>query len=150
MDPGPKSPNNKFVESGRKTQSGSRVQILVNSVKWKELQIHTCKMHPRTWPNSVIDSEEFFRFTVVFLQPFALFSFLCFFFPPSPFFESLFVLYTMVFSPFSPSTCESGVGSFLVPSRPSLNLLLLAVRLLVYCSGITSTLMRTEHQLGSI
>ena len=31
-----------------------------------------------------------------------------------------------------------------VPSHISLNLLLLAVRLLVYCSGITSTLMRPE------
>ena len=149
MDPGLKNPNNKFVESGKKSQSGSRVQILVDSVKWKELQMHTCKKHPRTCPNSIIDSEEFFRFTVVFLQPFAFFSFLCFF-SPSPFFESLFVLYTMVFSPFSPSTCESGVGSFPVPSRPSLNLLLLAVRLLVYYSDITSKLMQLESQLSSI
>ena len=47
--------------------------------------MHTCKKHPRTCPNNMIDSEEFFIFTVVFLQPFALFSFLCFFFlrPPS-------------------------------------------------------------------
>ena len=58
MDPGPKSPNNKFVESGRKNQLGSRVQIFVDSVKWKELQMHTCKKHPRTCPNSMIDSEE--------------------------------------------------------------------------------------------
>ena len=36
------------------------------------------------------------------------------------------------------------LGASLVPSRTSLNLLLLAVRLLVYCSGITSTLMRPE------
>ena len=43
------------------------------------------------------------------------------------------------FLSFSPSTCELGVGSFSVPFRSSLNLLLLAVRLLVYCSGITST-----------
>ena len=91
----------------------------------------------------MIDSEEFFRFTVAFLQPFALLSFLCFFFSV-PFFESLFRVIYYGFSPFSPSTCESGVGSFFVPSRPSLNLLLLAVRLLVYCSGITPTLMRSE------
>ena len=63
----------------------------------------------------------------------------------SPFFlQFLFVLYTAVLVHFSPSTCESGVGSFFVPVHLSLNLLLLAVRLLVYCSGITSTLMRPE------
>ena len=45
--------------------------------------MHTCKKHPRTCPNSMIDSEEFFIFTVVLLQPFALFSCLCFFSPPS-------------------------------------------------------------------
>ena len=148
MDLGPKSSNNKFVESRRKSQSESRVKILVDSVKWKELHVYTCKKHPRSCPNSMIDSEEFFLFTVVFHQPFALFSLLCFSF--SHFFESLFVLYTMVFASFSPSTCESGVGSFPVPSRPSLNLLLLTVKLLVYYSGITSTLMRSESQLGSI
>ena len=144
MDPGPKSPNNKFVESGRKNYSESRVKILVDSIKWKELHMHTCKKHPRTCPNNMIDSEEFFLFTVVFLQPFALFSFLFFFFFCPLFPESLFVLYTMVFVPSSPSTCESDVGSFSVPVRTSLNLLLLAVRLLVYCSGITSILMRPE------
>ena len=148
MDLGPKSPNNKFVESGRKSSSESRVKILVDSIKWKELHMHTCKKHPRTCPNNMIDSEEFFLFTVVFLQPFALFSFLCF--SPSFSSSSLFVLYTMVFVPFSPSTCESDVGSFSVLVRPSLNLLLLAVRLLVYYSGITSTLMRPEGLLGSI
>ena len=88
----------------------------------------------------MIDSVEFFLLTVVYLQPFALF---LFFFHPL-LFESLFVLYTIVFAPLSPSTCESGVESFPVPFRPSLNLLLLAVRLLVYYSGITSTLMRPE------
>ena len=112
--------------------------------------MYTYKKHPRTCPNNMIDSEEFFLFTVVFLQPFALFSFLFFFFFCPLFPESLFVLYTMVFAPFSPPTCESGVGSFPILSRPSLNLLLLAVRLLVYCLGITSTLMRQESWLGSI
>ena len=150
MDPGPKSPNNKFVESGRKSQSESRVKILVDSIKWKELHMHTCKKHPRTCHNNMIDSEEFFLFTVVFLQHFALFSFLCFFFLRPLFLESLFVLYTMVFVPFSPSTYESDVGSFSVPVCPSLNILLLAIRLLIYCSGITSTLMQPEGQLDSI
>ena len=53
--------------------------MLVDSVEWKELHMHACKKHPRTCPNRMIDSEEFFRFTVVFLQPFALFSFSLFF-----------------------------------------------------------------------
>ena len=60
------------------------------------------------------------------------------------FFWSLLVLYTMIFPPTSPPTCELGVQNFSVPFRPSLNLLLLAVRLLFYCSGITSTLIRPE------
>ena len=148
MGSGPKSPNNEFVESKRKSQSEYREKILVNSVKGKELLMHKYKKHPRICPNSMINNMKLFLFIVVFLQPFALFLFFLFLFPP--FLESLFVLYTMVFVPFSPSTCESGVGSFSVPFRPSLNLLLLAVRLLVYCSGITSTLMRPESQLGSI
>ena len=58
--------------------------------------MHTCKKNSRTCLNRMIDSKEFFRFTVAFLQTFALFSFL-YFFSLSPFFESLFVLYTMVF-----------------------------------------------------
>ena len=147
MGSGPKSPNNEFVENGRKSQSEYRKKILVDSVKGKELLMHKYKKHLRICTNSMINNMELFLFTVVFLQPFTLFLF--FFFRPLSF-ESLFVLYTMVFVPFSSSTCESGVGSFSVPFRPSLNLLLLAVRLLVYYSGITSTLMRPESQLGSI
>ena len=84
-------------------------------------------------------------FSLLFPLPFSYF----FSFPPFCLFF-LFVLYTTVFTPISPSTCESGVQSFSVPFRPSLNLLLLAVRLLVHCSVITSTLMRPESQLGSI
>ena len=146
MGSSPRSPNNEFVESGRKSQSKYREKILVDSVKGKELHIHKYKKHLRICPNSMINNMELFLFTVVFLQP--CFLFVIFFRPPL--FESLFVLYTMVFAPLSPSTCESGVGSFSVPFRPSLNLLLLAVRLFVYCSGITSTLMRAKSQLGSI
>ena len=147
MDSSSRSPNNKFVKSGRKNQSESREKILVDSVKGKELYMHQYKKHHRSCPNNMIDNVEFFLLTVVFLQPFALF--FCFFFRPL-LFESIFVLYTMVFAPLSLSTCESGVGSFPVPFCPSLNLLLLTIRLLVYCSGITSTLMRPESQLGSI
>ena len=64
----------------------------------------------------MIDNIEFFLLNVVFLQPFSLFVF----FLPSSLFKSLFVLYTMVFAPFSPSMCESGIGSFFVPLSPLL------------------------------
>ena len=149
MGSGPKSPNNEFVENGRKSQSEYREKILVDSVKGKELLMHRYKKHPRICLNNMINNMELSLFTVVFLQPFSLFS-LFFLFIRRFFLASLFVLYTVVFVSFSLSTCESGVGSFSVPFRPSLNLLLLAVRLLIYCSGITSTLMQLESQLGSI
>ena len=115
-----------------------RYRLLV--FKGKSYTCKNAKKHPRLCLSSVINSLEFFLFTVVFLQPFFLSSVFSHVF----LFEFLFVLYTMVFAPFSPSTCESGVRSFPVPSRTSLNLLLLAIRLLVYCLGITSTLMRPE------
>ena len=149
MDSGPKSPNNKFVESGRKSQSESREKILVDSVKGKELHMHKYKKYPRSCPNSMIDSVEFFLFTVVFLQPLALFSFLCFFFCPlslNPF--SCYILWFL--HHFLHPRVSQVSGVFFVPFHPSLNLLLLAVRLLVYCSGITSTLMQSESQLSSI
>ena len=40
MDPGPQIPNNKFVECGIKSQSGSRAKILDYRVRRKELYIH--------------------------------------------------------------------------------------------------------------
>ena len=138
MGSGPKSPNNEFVESGRKSQSEYREKILVDSVKGKELLMHRYKKYPWICPDSMINNMELSLFTIVFLPSFSLFLFL------------FSMLYTMVFVPFSPSTCESDVGNFFVPVRPSLNLLLFAVRLFVYCLGITSTLMRLEGQLGSI
>ena len=55
---------------------------MVYSVKRKKLHAHTCKKYPRTCPNTMTKSTEFFLFTVVFLQPFALslsFFFLVFF-----------------------------------------------------------------------
>ena len=112
MGSGPKSPNNEFVENGRKNQSEYREKILVDSVKGKEILMHKYKKHLQIYTNSMINNMELFLFTVVFLQPFTLFLF--FFFRPPSFFP-LFVLYTMVFVPFSPSTCESGVGSFFCP-----------------------------------
>ena len=50
-----------------------------------------------------------FLFAVVFLPP--LCSFSLFFFSSPPFFSLFFVLYTMTFLPFPPSTCGSGGGS---------------------------------------
>ena len=52
----------------------------LNFMQGKELHMHKCKKHPWLCPNSMINSIEFFLFTVVFLQPFALFLF--FSFPP--------------------------------------------------------------------
>ena len=147
MDSGPKSPNNKFVESGRKSQSESRKKILVDSVKGKELHMHKYKKHPRLCPNSMING---LRFFISFYCCISSTSLILFVFCSSPFFSFIFLLYTMVSVPYLLSTCESGVGSFPVSSPTFLNLLLLAVRLLVYCSDITSTLMRPESQLGSI
>ena len=56
---------------------------MVYSIKRKELHAHTCKKYPRTCPSTRTKSTEFFLFTVVFLQPFAIFLsffFLVFFF----------------------------------------------------------------------
>ena len=138
---GPTSPNNKFVKRGRKSQYESRKKISVVSVQEKKVMRAKYKKHPRLSPNGVINSLEFFLFFVIFLKPLFFSLFLLSF---------LFMLYTMIFTPFSPYTCESGIRSFPAPSHTSLNLLLLAVRLLVYCSGITFTLMRPESWLGSI
>ena len=127
MDPGPRSPNNKFIESVRKRQSESRIKILVYSVKREELHAHRCKKYPRTCPSIGTKSNEFFLFTVVFLQPFALFL-------------SFIVLYTMVLYHFLHSRVDQvlGVLFFCFPCL-FLNLPFLTVRLLVHCLGITST-----------
>ena len=95
-----------------KSQSESRIKILVYSVKRKELHAHICNKYPRICPSTMIKSAKLFLFTVVFLQPFALSLSLSFsqsFSSCPPFFESFFVLYTMFFTPFPPSTCGSGV-----------------------------------------
>ena len=120
--------------------SESREKILVDSVKGNELHMHKYKKHPRLCPNSMINGLGLFL------------SFCCISSTSLPFSLSFFLflsflfslLYIMVFVPYSLSTCESGVKSFAILSRTSLNFLLLAVRLFVYCSGITSTLMRPE------
>ena len=75
--------------------------------------MYVYRKYPQTCPSTMIKSTKFFPFAIVFLQPFCPFSFF-FFFPiffPSSLFFSFFVLYTMVFLPFPPSMCGSGVGS---------------------------------------
>ena len=94
MGSGPKSPNNEFVESGRKSQSEYREKILVDSVKGKELLMHKYKKHIWICLNSMINNMELFLFTVVFLQPFALF---LFFFFSSPFSFCPFLCYILWF-----------------------------------------------------
>ena len=91
MDLGPKSPNNKFVENGRKSWSESRIKILVYSVKRKELNAYIYRKYPWTCPSTMTKSTEFFLFTVVFLQPFAL----------SLSFFSLFLPVSLSLNPFS-------------------------------------------------
>ena len=69
---------------------------MIYSVKWKESHMHTYKKYPRTWPVNMIDNEELFLFTVVFLPPFPLFSSLLFLFP-SPFSLNLLSCYILLF-----------------------------------------------------
>ena len=93
---------------------------MVYSVKRKGLHAHRCKKYPRTCLSIGTKSNEFFFFTVVFLQPFALF-FLFLFLTPSfsvsPFLFFFLCIIYYGFTPFPPSTCGSGVGSpfFLFP-----------------------------------
>ena len=87
---------------------------MVYNVKREELHAYRCKKYHRTCLSIGTKSNEFFFFTVVFLQPFALFFSFFFFLLPFLFllsFLSFFVLYIMVFTQFPPSTCGSGVGS---------------------------------------
>ena len=101
------------------------------------------KKHPRLSSNSMINSSEFFLFTVIFLKPF--------FFFRRPFLWILFhVIYHDFFTILIVHVWVRFWKLLPFPSHTSLNLLLLAVRLLVYCSGVTSTLMRSESWLGSI
>ena len=91
---------------------------MVYSVKREELHAHRCKKYSQTCPSIGTKSNEFFFFTVVFLQPFALFfSFFFFLLFLSPF---LFIFLRIIyygFTPFPQSTCGSGVESpfFLFP-----------------------------------
>ena len=88
MDPGPQSPNNKFVECGIKSYSGSRTKILGYNVKKKELYIHIST-------KSILGHAPLFFFGIFF---------------QSPFLSPSFILYTMGSLPFFPSTCGLGVS----------------------------------------
>ena len=72
------------------------IKILIYSVKWKESHMHTYKKYSRTWLVSMIDNEELFLFTVVFLPPFSLF-FSLVFLSPSPFSLNLLLCYILLF-----------------------------------------------------
>ena len=129
MDPSPQSPCNKFVECRVKSQSGSRTKILGYNVKEKELYI-------RISTKSILGHAPmlFFR---IFFSPLS-------FLPPSS-----YILWILYLFP-RPRVDWAFPFLFLHPSCLFLNLPFLAGRLRVHYSGITSTLMRPEGQLGSI
>ena len=129
MDPGPQNPNDKFVECGIKGQSRSRTKILGYSVRRKELYIHIST-------KSILGHAPMLSFQNT-SSPFS-------FLPPSSYI--LWLLYLFL----HPRVNQAFKVLFLNPSCLFLNLPFLAGRLCVHCSGITSTLMRPEGQLGSI
>ena len=109
MDPGPQSPNNKFVEGGIKSQSGSKAKILDSSVRRKELYVYISTKGILGYALVLsLVSTQFFLFFSFSLSYLFFFSLLSFF--PS------FVLYIMALSPFPPSTCGLGVQSSFSPS----------------------------------
>ena len=127
---------------------------MVYSVKRKELYTYICREYHRTCLSTMIKSTKFFLLLLYFFNLFALFpsflfsslSFLFFIFFLT-FFFSFFVLYTMILflhNFLHPRVDQVLRVIFLYFPRLFLNLPFLAVRLLVHCSGITSTLMRPE------
>ena len=136
MDPGPRSPNNKFVEGGIKSQSESKAKMLDYSVKRKKLYVYICK-------KIFSDLFQCYDFRVSNSS--------CFFFsiPPSLFLPSYYIL-LLFYCFLHPRVDLAFKVIFLHLFCLFLNLPFLAVRLCVHCSGITSTLMRPEGQLGSI
>ena len=95
MDPGPLSPNNKFIECRKESQSESWVKILDFSVKRLELQASFMQRVSS-------DMYQCYDFRIIF---------------QSLFLSPSFVLYTMAFLPFFSYTCGLGVES---PFSPSL------------------------------
>ena len=150
MDQGPKSPNNKFVENVRKSWSESRIKILAYSVIKKELSAYIFRKYPRTCPNNKTESTIFFLFAVVFLQPFLFslsfsLSFPICFSSVSLLFLFLHIIYYGFFYHFLHPRVDQVVEILFFCFSPLfLNLPFLTVRLHVHCSGITSTLMRSE------
>ena len=119
-----KAPNNKFVECGIKSQSGYRVKILDSSVRRKELYVHIST-------KSILEHA-----LVLSLESTQFF---------------LRIIYYGFFTVFSIHMWIRRLKSlFFYLSCLFLNLPFLAVRLRDHCSGITSTLMRPEGQLGII
>ena len=127
MDPGPRSSNNKFVEGGIKSQSESKAKMLDYSVRRKKLYLYICKK--------------------LFSDLFQCYDFFC----VSPFlFLSSYYILLLFYRFLHPHVDLALKVIFLHLSCLFLNLPFLAVRLSVHCSGITSTLMQPEGQLGSI
>ena len=124
------------------------------SVKMKELYAYIYRKYLRTCPSTKTKSTKFFLFAVVFLQPlcsFSLFFFFSLFFSAPFFFVFLRIIYYGFFYHFLHPRAGQVLGVlFLCFTCLFLNLPFLAVRLLVHCSGIISTLMQPESQLGSI
>ena len=129
MDPGPQSPCNKFVKCRVKSQSGSRTKILGYNVKKKELYIHIST-------KSILGHAPMLSFQNT-SSPFS-------FLPPSS-----YILWLLYLFP-HPRVDWAFPVLFLHPSYLFLNLPFLAGRLRVHCSGITSTLIQPEGQLGGI
>ena len=121
---------------------------MVYRVKRKELNAYIYRKYPWTCPSTMIVNTKFFLFAVVFLQPFCSFSF--FFFSPVFFLcPFLFLFLRIIYYGFLHHFLHPHVGQvlgvlFLYFPCLFLNLPFLAVRLLVHCSSITSTLMQLE------
>ena len=143
MDPSPQNPNNKFVEGGIKSQPGSKAMILDSSVRRKELYVCIST-------KDILGYDLLLSLVSTHFFLFSLFSFLIFFFSPLPFFlPSYYILWLFHF--FLHLCVDQALKAlFLHLPCLFLNLSFLAVRLRVHCSGITSTLMRPEGQLGGI
>ena len=129
MDPSPQSPCNKFVECRVKSQSRSRTKILGYNIKEKELYI-------RINTKSILRHAPMLFFKI-FFSPLS-------FLPPSS-----YILWILYLFP-RPRVDWTFPVLFLHPSCLFLNLPFLAERPRVHYSGITSTLMRPEGQLGGI
>ena len=115
--------------AGKKSQSESWAKILGFSVKRLELQVQFMQ-------RVSLDISQCYDFRIIFS-------------PPSFFLSSSYILWLLYLFP-HPRVDLTLKVLFHHLSCPFLNLPFLARRLPVYCSGITSTLMWPEGQLGGI